>query len=1304
MRQGELIGGRFEIERLAGQGGMGMLYRARDLEDGAAVALKVLRSTEPSAEEQQRFLREACLLADLRHPGIVRYIAHGLTAAGEPFLAMEWLEGEDLGAYLARVGRPRVAQTVALGARIAEALGAAHARGVIHRDIKPRNIFITGGDIAHPKLVDFGIARSLAHTRSLTRSDVFVGTPAYAAPEQVRDAKRADAPADLFSLGCVLFECLTGSPAFAGEHALAILAKILFEEPPNASALCVDVPPALGELVARLLAKNPSARPPDVSSLAAELRAMHLEAEALSRQPTPRPPQAALTEKEQRLLSVILITPAGEMSAWDETLSIERLSTPLDGVTALVTTLGGKVESLADGSIIVLVPGKSAASDQSVRAARCALELHASLPGAWMALVTGHGLLHGRMPVGELIDRAVKLVRDHAVNGPAPTTDAGTILLDELSAGLLEPRFIIDGRRGVPRLIAERGVGENVRLLLGKPAPCVGRERELALLMGLWDECLSEPRASAALILGEAGLGKSRLYHEFLRTVRQRADTREAVPTLWAARGDPLRMGSPFGLVGQLIRRAAGVYEGEALQLRQDKLRACVEARLAGDDAARVAGFLGELVGAPFPDEHGLQLRAARGDPVLMGDQIRRAFLEFIAAECRVGPLLLVLDDLHWGDMPSVQLVHEALRQNEERPFFVVSLARPEVYELLPRSLMERHWQELRLGMLSRKACKLFVRQVLGPQISEKQLERVVEQAGGNAFHLEELVRAAAEGSGTLPDTVLAMVQARFSTLEPEARQLLRAASVFGESFWRGGAAAFAFGSRSATADEWLSLLVEREFLLPHPESRFPGEREYVFRHALARDAIYETLTEQDREAGHRFVADWLEKAGEADPLVLARHWERGQERERAAALYLRAAAHAFQGTDPSESIARAQRALELELPRDVELGYRVQLAQWLMWSNDWLRAEADAEELWRRADPGSLPWLIGGVSKALSALYTGRLEEWLPTWPRLIEARPHPEALGHYAFLFCNLALNLEVAGKSSAARGMIEWLDSIVAAMDGKEPYARAWLEAFHSVSFGFIRAMPWEGLRYARAGCATLEEMGHERMARMGRVFVGMNLWLLGRMAEAEEEFRATQGAEEALGFPASFRTFFLTKLLADRGALEEARREALQLAELGRAQRDQHVEGRGHWLLAEVELLRGEYSEAERVVAAALTLLPPVFPFDQVAATVTQAAIHLRQGRAAEALSTVDGALRRCDALGFMAFRPAIAPLVRAEALHALGDGEGASAAIALARDQLLSRAAAIADEDVRKSFLENVPENARTLALARAWLA
>ncbi len=247
---------RFEIVSFAGAGGMGKVYRARDRLSGHFVAVKVVRPG--SALEADRFVREAEAVSQLVHPAIVKYVAHGEKSDGERYLATEWLEGENLGEHLRRE-RPTVLASLRFVRRLADALGAAHRRGIVHRDIKPGNVFLVGRALEAAKVIDFGVARLGGFAReTLTQTGAMVGTPGYMSPEQARGDRGVDARADVFSLGCVLFKCLTGRVPFTGDDVLSVLAKLVLEEPPRVSSLNAEVPAAVDDLVALLMAKAPA--------------------------------------------------------------------------------------------------------------------------------------------------------------------------------------------------------------------------------------------------------------------------------------------------------------------------------------------------------------------------------------------------------------------------------------------------------------------------------------------------------------------------------------------------------------------------------------------------------------------------------------------------------------------------------------------------------------------------------------------------------------------------------------------------------------------------------------------------------------------------------------------------------------------------------------------------------------------------------------------------------------------------------------------------------------------------------------
>jgi energy-coupling factor transporter ATP-binding protein EcfA2 len=276
---------------------------------------------------------------------------------------------------------------------------------------------------------------------------------------------------------------------------------------------------------------------------------------------------------------------------------------------------------MLDGrSPLIVLSGAVAPTDLAARAARCAFALRELLGGAPTALVTGRAEVADRLPVGELIDRVVQLLpQGHGRGGAVPTR------IDDVTAGLLGARFDTSRDEAGYWLRGAREDLDTTPQLLGRPIACVGRDRELALLAAEVRHCIAEPAASAMLVTGPAGMGKSRLRQELVRALHERDEPIE----VWVGQADPMSAGSAFSLLASALRRGIGLVDGEPLEARRRKVRARV-ARHERLEVARVAAFLGEIVGAPFPDEGDAQLQAARRSPMMMRDQLHLAWQDFL--------------------------------------------------------------------------------------------------------------------------------------------------------------------------------------------------------------------------------------------------------------------------------------------------------------------------------------------------------------------------------------------------------------------------------------------------------------------------------------------------------------------------------------------------------------------------------------------------------------------------------------------------------------------------------------------------
>ena len=263
--------GPYRLDQIIGRGGMGEVYRAYDTVHERVVAIKLLlESLSADPDYRARFEREARIAASLREQHIIPIHRFG-EIDGRLFIDMRLVDGEDLGKVLAREGALDPRRAVGILAQLAAALDAAHQANLIHRDIKPANVLLADharGTADAVYLVDFGIARDSTATTSLTVTGAAVGTPDYMAPERFT-AGRIDRRADIYALGCLFYEMLTGSKPFAGGEYPALLYKHLNAEPPKPSAARTGVPAALDAVVARSMAKNPESRFASAGELAA---------------------------------------------------------------------------------------------------------------------------------------------------------------------------------------------------------------------------------------------------------------------------------------------------------------------------------------------------------------------------------------------------------------------------------------------------------------------------------------------------------------------------------------------------------------------------------------------------------------------------------------------------------------------------------------------------------------------------------------------------------------------------------------------------------------------------------------------------------------------------------------------------------------------------------------------------------------------------------------------------------------------------------------------------------------------------
>jgi tetratricopeptide (TPR) repeat protein len=911
------------------------------------------------------------------------------------------------------------------------------------------------------------------------------------------------------------------------------------------------------------------------------------------------------------------------------------------------------------------------------------LRLKAALPDASLGISTSRADMAGKLSLADVIDQAGRLLA---------TTPAGTIHIDGLTAHLLETRFEIQALPdGAARLLFEKGIREAPRTLMGMHVPCFGRDREIDLLEALWDEACDEPAARAMLMTSAAGNGKSRVRHEFCDRIQRHGRPFE----LLVGRGDPMRDAAPFGLLGPALLAAAGITGGEPEPVQRKRLLAHTSRFLPAKDVPRIAAFLGEMARLPFPDEDLLPLRAARQDPRLMADQMLLSWLDWLEAECNHHPVLLVLEDLHWGDTPSVNFVDAALRVLPEKPFMVLALARPEVDRRFPGVWKERSPQRINLGPLSPRASQRMIEHVVG-KIPEADARWIVDRAQGNPFYLEELLRVVHDGGkvgddSALPDTVLGMVQARFDIFGADAKLVLRAGSIFGQTFRPAGVKALVEEDRRKDVDRWLEILTQREILFSRPTADL---REYVFRHALLRQAAYEMLPPSEKRLGHLLAGQYLEQAGERQGIVLADHFERAGEKPRAIRWLGVAAQQSLDADDLAETLARIERAVNLGAAGEELCAMRVIESEARFWRGEYAEAERAAREALGSGDARTK---LGALSALFNGLGPQAKYDEVATLFRDVERPAAPELLNPWLHCMVNATAYL-FAGGDREIRGhtlalLEECKERLEPILIGRAESLRAHIVA--------NKGKQAEAVAGSRRAANYYEKIGHRRAACEGLCNVAVSLLEVGQLEEAGTCMQQVLATAQKLDLKhiVGGGLVILTNILAYQGSIDEARATGERAVAVTSAQNDRRFQGFAEAYLSVTEYLAGDYPRAEYYARAAATTWEPVLSVRPSAIAMLARAL-LAQGRPAEALVSARDAYAQLESIGAVDDGDATIRLALAECLIATGDALQARKILGKAAGRILASAEAIEELAIRESFLTRIPEHRRILELAR----
>ncbi len=916
-----LLAGRFQIEREVGRGGVGIVYRAKDRVSGADVALKIIAIVGVDAGEEARFQREGRVLSGLSHPSIVRVVDFGQLEEGHPYVAMEWLEGEDVAQRLRRAPLT-LGQCLEVGAMMADALASAHAAGVIHRDVKPSNIFLVGSARDTPadapfvaKLVDFGVAA--AEDAKLTKTGAIVGTPAYMAPEQARGDGEVRTSVDLYALGATLFEMIAGRPPHIGPTPIAILARLVTTAAPRLSDVVVDAPPALDDLMASLLATAPEERPASAHAVAAQLREISRQVETS----TGRLRRVLHSDVPPSSVSSTQFAAGGSPSVrvGGTRLVTSILATQVPKGPARAALLehlrehGAEATELGGDAIVAHLGATKALGDEAMRAIDLASRLAQARAGVGVA--TGRTRIDRTRATGEVVDRAAALSRD---------AQRGQVLVDTTTTELARGRYEFMIRGDGSAIVGE--AMQNKREVVSG-APFTGREAELAQIMSAFERAVEDSSPIVVSVLAAPGMGKTRLRREAI----SRVSSHSSSPRIVLVRCEPFAQSHALGVVADIARDLLAVAKGCSLT----EGRAAVDAFATANEAP-LSPEGRELVARLIANEPLSEANDAQG----ARDAVWIALTDIAVAATRAAPLVLTVEDGQWADEESFVWVDHRLARAGGRRLCVLALLRAAPRLANARPLFEgRDHVQVELRPLSRKTVRAIARAMLGDRASGESGDQVADliaaQAGGSPLFAEELARLAASGrDATSAPTIEAAIQVNLDALDDHARSAASLLAVFGQRGWDAGLAALGV----ANASDTLRALGTSELIVEQASSRFKDAREWAFKHALIREVAYAALGEPSMREAHARAGRWLAKMGEDDATV-ARHLELGRESTLAASYLEKAARRALATHALGDAVSLAERALAFAEDKPTQF-VRAQLLD-----EAWIRQDARAGE-----------------------------------------------------------------------------------------------------------------------------------------------------------------------------------------------------------------------------------------------------------------------------------------------------------------------------------------------------------------------
>ncbi len=877
---GDILAGRYRIVELLGEGTSGSVYRTHDLTLDVPVALKLFAVSGPAGLD--RLCEEVRLARRVTHPAVCR--VHDVGAHDSRcFLTQEYVDGEDLSRLLRRVGRLAPERVLEIGRQLADALAAAHASGVLHRDIKPSNILFDGE--GRVRITDFGIS-SLAASRA---NGPCSGTPAYMAPELLEPGAAASESSDLYALGLVLHELLTGRAVFRADSSTELFDLHRHASPPPPSKRVPDVDPRLEHVILHALAKEPAARPVSARSMAHALSGELVTVNSGWN-------VATATIEERRLLTVMRLRLGGPLRLMQR-LDLEDAGEVVrarQGFAAeRIAEHGGHVVSYRNDGLIAHFGFPVAHGDDADRALRAALEIRNGLAALDDSLEAQCGERQAArigIDTGEVLIeefRGLGLRQVLGFGGPveiaeqlASTAPADSIALSDAALALVRGRsstaplsFWSFGGQAASHVVLTTDGAEHAA---EARVPFLGRARELGLLIDRW-EIVQDGFGQVVLVGGPAGIGKTRLLEELRGWFGHQASGGWLEASCVSQES-----GNPFAPLRKLLETTLEAESGLG-----EPDRGVIERHLAGlglwnrTNAVLLSSLLGRCQDAEA-------VRVAGPSPEEARRRMAELLIQWIVSLGQQRPTCIVIEDLHRCDRATLEVLELLIPHLASTKVLLAVSHRP---DFQPDWGRQSYLTELTLNRLSDREAEDMITRV-GPALPHADVEKILDRSDGVPLFLEELTRAAlagraGDGSSSAPQALHSEIPAGLeSTLMAEldrlgpAREVARQASVIGRDFSYDLLAAIA-DVDADTLRRGLARLMDDEVVYRKGTGQSAG---YTFKHALIREAAYASMPRPRRESLQRRLAEFLRLGAEAteptsEALSRSTHFRLGLDR-----------------------------------------------------------------------------------------------------------------------------------------------------------------------------------------------------------------------------------------------------------------------------------------------------------------------------------------------------------------------------------------------------------------------------------------